>query len=175
VFCGDAPSQAPTAFGQRVRSVSSGQGLQGTTLQLRRTIEASREAVFRAWTDPSWFRQWFGGRTASIPRLELDVRVGGDYQVEIESPIGAGRLFGRYLEVKRPERLVYTFCWGDLPQEIPETQVTVDFHERGAVTEIVITHERQPSRRAQDFHELGWNQSLDQLTELLERAPADSL
>jgi uncharacterized protein YndB with AHSA1/START domain len=174
VFCGAAPSRAPYAFVRRGRPVSPAQGLQGTTLQLRRTIAASREAVFRAWTDPDWFRQWFGPRDVSIPHVDLDVRVDGDYRVDFESAQGTAYLFGKYLEVKRPERIVYTFCWGGAASEIAETVVSVDFHERGSETEVVITHERQPSPAAREFHEMGWTVSLERLAELLERAAAES-
>ena len=94
--------------------------------------------------------------------------------VEFETLEGTSHLFGTYLEVSRPERLVYTFCWRGPPGEIPETQVTVEFHERGVATEIVITHERQPSSRVQEFHAWGWIVSLDRLSELLDRVVADS-
>ena len=140
-----------------------------TTLQVRRTFAATREVVFRAWTDPEWFSQWFGGANTSIPRAELDVRVGGDYRVEWETEERNGSLFGRYLEVERPERLVYTFCWEGLGTAVAPTQVTVEFHDRGAETEVVLTHERQPSQRAQDFHQRGWTTSFDKLAELVER------
>jgi uncharacterized protein YndB with AHSA1/START domain len=140
-----------------------------TTLQVRRTFAATREVVFRAWTDPDWFSRWFGGANASIPRAELDVRVGGDYRVDWETEERSGSLFGRYLEVERPERLVYTFCWEGLPPEVTPTQVTVEFHDRGDETEVVLTHERQPSERVRAFHNRGWTASFDKLAEVVEQ------
>ncbi len=139
----------------------------GTTLQLRRTFDAPRERVFHAWTDPDSFRQWFGTPGTQMSQVDLGVRAGGDYRVEMTSPEGSGVLFGRYLEVKRPVRLVYTFCWDGTSLHIPDTQVTVEFHERGDATEVVLTHERQPSRSVRHFHEGGWNASLSRLAELL--------
>jgi uncharacterized protein YndB with AHSA1/START domain len=140
----------------------------GTTLQVRRTFAASRDTVFHAWTDPDSFRQWFGLPGTQMAQIDLDVRTGGDYRVEMSSPLGSGVLFGHYLEVKRPERLVYTFCWDGTPLHIPPTQVTVEFHERGDATEIVLTHERQPSQSVREFHEGGWSASFSKLAELLE-------
>ena len=139
----------------------------GTTLQLSRTIPASREAVFRAWTDPDVFRQWFGARGGSTLQAEMDVRVGGSYRIDMESSMGTGSVFGEYLAVEPPERLVYSFCLDRLPVAIPDTQVTVEFHDRGAATEVVITHERQPSRSVSEFHEWGWDGSLERLAEVL--------
>ena len=46
-------------------------------------------------------------------------------------------------------------------------RVTVEFHERGGETEIVLTHERQPTPGAYAFHERGWTMSLDRLAPLL--------
>ena len=142
----------------------------GTTLHLRRTVPASREAVFSAWTDPDSVRRWFGAPDTSIPRADLDVRVGGDYRIEMESPLGTASVFGTYIEVERPERLVYTFCWEGLPAPIAETQVTVEFHDRGAATEVVLTHERQPSRAVHEWHRWGWTHSLERFADLLERS-----
>jgi uncharacterized protein YndB with AHSA1/START domain len=138
----------------------------GTTLQVRRTIPAPQDAVFRAWTDPDVFRRWFGAPGGSTLHADMDVRVGGRYRIDMESSAGAGSVFGEYLEVKRPERLVYSFCWDGLPVAIADTRVTVEFHERGAETEVVITHERQPSRGVSEFHEWGWDGSLEKLAEL---------
>jgi uncharacterized protein YndB with AHSA1/START domain len=146
----------------------------GTTLHLRRTVPGPREAVFRAWTDPESLRRWFGAPDTSIPRVDLDVRVGGDYRIDMESPLGAASVFGTYIEVERPERLVYTFCWEGLPAPIAETQVTVEFHERGGVTEVVLTHERQPSRAAHEWHRWGWTHSLERFGDLLEKTAAEA-
>jgi uncharacterized protein YndB with AHSA1/START domain len=129
----------------------------GTTLQVRRTIPASRDAVFRAWTDPDVFRQWFGARGGSTVNADMDVRVGGHYRIDMESSVGSGAVFGEYLEVKRPERLVYSFCWDGLPVAIPDTQVTVEFLER------------QPNQSVAEFHEWGWDGSLEKLAELFAR------
>jgi uncharacterized protein YndB with AHSA1/START domain len=147
-------------------------GAQGTAIQLRRRIGAPRDAVYRAWTEPSWFRRWFGPGDVTIPHLDLDVRVGGKYRIEFESAQGTAYLFGTFLEVERPERLVYTFCWGGAAREIAETRVTVEFHDRGAETEIVLTHARQPTPAVREFHHSGWQVSLERLAELLERAAA---
>ena len=143
---------------------------QGTTLQLRRTVAAPPETVFRAWTDPDWFARWFGAPDGTTSVAELDARVGGAYRIELSSPEGSGCLFGTYLEVTRPERLVYTFCWEGLPVEIAETRVTVEFHDRDGATEIVLTHERQPSHGVHAFHERGWTMSLERLAALVATA-----
>jgi uncharacterized protein YndB with AHSA1/START domain len=83
-------------------------------------------------------------------------------------------MVGRYLEISPPERLVFTLGWEGFPTlhlDREATQVTVELHQRGGETELVLTHERQPSRRIRAFHWYGWTGSLRKLQALLEGAP----
>ena len=82
---------------------------------------------------------------------------------------------GTYLEVNAPTRLVHTWDWekdgagtefGEL--EGNETQVTVEFHERGEQTQVVLTHERFASEKSRDGHEHGWTRWLAQAAEFIE-------
>ena len=44
---------------------------------LSRVIEAPRDLVFVAWTDPAHLPNWFGPAGFKIETREIDVRVGG--------------------------------------------------------------------------------------------------
>jgi uncharacterized protein YndB with AHSA1/START domain len=150
-------------------------------VQVKRTFHASRDRVFEAWLDPELLRQWLTGPSGSSPHAEVDPRVGGEFRIAMTS--GVGKLFsllpgqtgvavmvGRYLEITPPERLMFTVGWEDFPTvHVPaeSTTVTVDFHERNGGTEVVLTHERNPSRRIGAFHRYGWKGSLHKLEELL--------
>ena len=46
-------------------------------LVLTRLIDAPREKLFRAWTDPEMLKQWFAPQPFTTPVAELDVRPGG--------------------------------------------------------------------------------------------------
>jgi uncharacterized protein YndB with AHSA1/START domain len=61
---------------------------------------------------------------------------------------------------------VYTWRWEAKP-ELGETLVTVEFHEVGRSTEVVLTHELFPTATARDDHNRGWNGCLDRLEKLL--------
>lgn len=138
-----------------------------TTLRLRRTVQARRTAVFRAWTEPEAIKRWWLPRAGfSVPQVEVDLRTGGRYRILMRNPAGdVFGLAGTYREVKPPERLVYTFRWEKPEMDVGETVVTVDFVERGAATEVVVTHERFPSEVAREQHGQGWTGCLDQLPE----------
>jgi uncharacterized protein YndB with AHSA1/START domain len=136
---------------------------EGTILQLRRTFPARREDVFRAWTEAGLFSQWFTAPRGSSS-AQLDARVGGSYRVEMKSPV-APTVYaaGTYLEVVPPERLVFTLTWDGFPFDTGETLVTVEFGAKGDTTEVVLVHERQPSRLVHASHSIGWRICLRRL------------
>ena len=131
-------------------------------LNLRRTFAAPREQVFRAWTDAKALESWFKPQGRQTRVLELDVRVGGGYHFEARDAQGdVISMWGRYIDVTRPEKLMFT--WVSEMTDEYETQVTVEFVERGRATEIVLTHERFVSEQMMAGHEMGWNWMMDQL------------
>ena len=103
-----------------------------------------------------------------MPLAEVDLRAGGSYRIHMLSPEGKlNRLYGTYREVKPPERLVYTWNWAEDP-EMGETLVTVEFHQQGESTKILLTHEFFPDAGRKDLHVQGWNGCLDHLTSCLQ-------
>lgn len=128
-------------------------------LTVRRTIPASREEVFRAWTDPAMFTEWFGPPGHGISSAEMDVRVGGRYRLGMRAlPDGeTSYVGGEYRELSSPSRLVFTWSWEEASKsEARDTVVTVDLREAGAGTEVVITHELLPNATEYASHEQGW-------------------
>src|ERR1700736_870142 len=78
-------------------------------LVLTRIINAPRERVFKAWTDPELLKQWFAPLPYTPPVAELDVRAGGANLIVMRDPDGndfPNR--GVYLDVIENERLVFT-------------------------------------------------------------------
>jgi uncharacterized protein YndB with AHSA1/START domain len=137
------------------------------SLSLRRTFQASRERVFRAWTTPEEIARWKGPGDRTTPVVEVDLRVGGAYRVHMRSPDGGEmRLVGVYREVDPPKKLVYTWSWETNP-EMGETLVTVEFIERGRATEVVLKHDLFPADEVRDQHAQGWHGSLDKLEKIL--------
>jgi uncharacterized protein YndB with AHSA1/START domain len=146
----------------------------GTLVQVTREFPAPREEVFRAWTEPELFRQWFRPSQGSSPSAEMDVRPGGRYRLTIELPPespGTTYLVGTYLEVVPPERLVYTFGYEQTPYfeelEDVDSRVTVRFRDLGGSTEVSITHERLDTEDLRAFHRWGWEGALERLADLV--------
>jgi uncharacterized protein YndB with AHSA1/START domain len=57
-------------------------------LVLSRLIDATREKLFRAWTEPGLLKQWFAPLPWTTPHAELDVRPGGASLVVMRGPDG---------------------------------------------------------------------------------------
>ena len=133
------------------------------SLRITRTLAATRAKVWQAWTDRKARTRWFApSEQYSTVVPELDVKAGGGYRVEMRAPDGKiSRVSGRFHEVRAPERLVFTWQWDDPGSE--ETLVTVELHERGGSTELVLTHERFTSEEGREKHSEGWAGCLDQL------------
>jgi uncharacterized protein YndB with AHSA1/START domain len=133
---------------------------------IRREFDAPRELVFRAWTDPSQITRWFGPRGFSTPRasIAMDVRSGGTWRATMvldetgqEFPTG-----GFYLEVREPERLVFT--WRE-PGGDAESVITVELADLGGRTAMTFHQAGFTSEEARrDVHD-GWSSALDRLTE----------
>ena len=51
----------------------------GERVVVRRVIGASRERVFRNWTEPEQLRRWWGPGGFTCPDAQVDLRTGGTY------------------------------------------------------------------------------------------------
>lgn len=146
----------------------------GRELVLERVIDAPREKVFKAWTDPELMKQWFAPKPYTTPRVENDVRPGGSSLVVMRSPEGQEiPCPGVYLEVVPNERIVatdaFTKAWE--PSEKPFMTLILTFEDEGGKTRYTarVRHWSVADREAHEkmgFHE-GWGLCTDQLEALV--------
>jgi len=77
---------------------------------ITRIFEATRERVFRAWTDPDEVAAWYGPADFDAPRerINIDLRVGGRWELTMVRKGGAGEFAIGYdiLELVEPELIV---------------------------------------------------------------------
>ena len=144
------------------------------TLRMSRIFDATRERVFDAWTDGKQFGQWFGPHNVATVYCEVDARTGGNWRLLGRNEQRTFAVSGRYLEVKRPERLVFTFAWHDKgdhaqPRE-HETTVRLEFRALGDKTEMTMVQSVFLDQTAVANHNRGWTQSFEKLETLLGRA-----
>ena len=141
-------------------------------LVFKRVFDAPRELVFEAWTDPKHLVHWFGPRGFTSTIQEMDVRPGGVWRLVMHGPDGVdyhNKMV--YLEVVKPERLVYKHQPEDGYEPV-DFETTVTFLERGEKTELTMRM-IFPSAAARDYvvkkHGAveGANQTLARLAEHL--------
>ena len=148
-------------------------------LVLTRLIDAPREKLWRAWTDPELLKQWFAPKPWTTPVVELEVRPGGSVLFVMRSPEGQDMPnHGTYLEVVPNERLVSTdaFTRGWEPSTKPFMLLIVTFEnvageDGGRKTRYTarVRHwsvEDKEAHEKMGFHE-GWGICADQLTALV--------
>ena len=139
-----------------------------TSFTVSRTVDASRDKVFDAWTKPEILKRWWGPPGFTAPSADIDLRPGGKYRIGMRGPEGdIFYLAGTFVEIKKPEKIVYTWAWEEESGPGHESLVTVEFHARGAKTEVVVTHERLAGAESRDKHIHGWVGCLDKLVALV--------
>ncbi|MPZ33763.1 MAG: polyketide cyclase [Rhodospirillales bacterium] len=143
-------------------------------LVLTRLINAPREKVYRAWTDPALLKQWFAPKPYTTPVVEIDVRPGGSAYFVMRGPDGKDLPnHGVYLEVVPNEKLVstdaYVKAWES--SEKPFMTLILTFEDEGGKTRYTarVRHWTVADREAHEkmgFHE-GWGICADQLEALV--------
>jgi uncharacterized protein YndB with AHSA1/START domain len=146
----------------------------GRDLILTRIIDAPREKVFRAWTEPSLLKQWFTPAPFTTPTVETDVRPGGTSLIVMKGP--DGKEFpnrGVYLEVVKNERLVFTDAFSKAwdPSDKPFMTVALTFEDLGGKTQYTarVRHWSVADRETHEkmgFHQ-GWPLCTEQLAALV--------
>ena len=82
-------------------------------------LDAPRELVFRAYTEPKLFAQWWGPRQYTNHIDKFDARRGGEWRVVQRAADGGEHgFFGVHHEVTAPERIVTTFEYEGVPGHV---------------------------------------------------------
>ena len=159
---------------------------QDRSFTLTRILAASRQSVFRAWTDPDHLA-WFYNPDMPTPTtpIEVDLRVGGTWKQQmivdddLSYPTG-----GIYLEIVPDERLV--FRWGavggwpelDGESELTAPVVTVQLYEVGTETELVLTVQFSEHLDIEEVQKLilggtreGWGATIDRVKDSTAMTP----
>ncbi|MGZ7047256.1 MAG: SRPBCC family protein [Methanobacterium sp.] len=152
-------------------------------LFIERKFNAPRDLVWKAWTDPDIFVQWWGPKDFTTPVARMDLRVGGEYFSCMRSPDGQDFCSkGVYREIVPSKRLVMTDSFADkegnkvsathygLGEDFPmEMQIKVTLEEEGDKTKLTLKHSDVTNLSEAELSDMkqGWNESLDKLAEYL--------
>jgi uncharacterized protein YndB with AHSA1/START domain len=139
-------------------------------LELRRILNAPRERVFRALTDPAELVKWWGPTGFTTPEIQVDLSVGGGYRYGMQPPEGGlFHLAGEFLAIEPPSGLVCTFRWEEPDPHDRETVVRLSLETAAPdVTELRLWQGRFATEARLALHEGGWTESLERLSQVLE-------
>jgi uncharacterized protein YndB with AHSA1/START domain len=108
----------------------------GRELTVTRVFQTPREIVYQTWTDPRHLSHWWGPEGFTITTHTIDVTPGGVWNFVMHGPDGTDYVNRiRYIEIVRPERLVYSH--GDIEKE-EHFQVTITMEDKGNATELTM-------------------------------------
>ncbi len=133
-------------------------------LELRHHFSQPPERLFDAWTDAKGMVSWMRPGPTTEVRVELDVREGGAFSIDMVFGDQSILHTGTYKTVERPRRLVFTWLAPHLDEP---TTVSIDFNAKDGGTEVVLVHEGLPSEESVANHTGGWGQILEHLATAL--------
>lgn len=139
------------------------------TVRLHRVLRAPPERIYRAYLDPDAMAKFLPpyGFTGRV--LEMDARVGGIYRMQFTN-FGNGQTHafgGKYLELVPNEKIVNTDIFDD-PNLPGQMITTVTLKPVLCGTEITAVQEGIPAAIPVEMCYLGWQETLQQLAQLVE-------
>lgn len=152
-----------------MRSDNLNSKIMSNSVSLHRVLKTSPEKVFRAFTQASAIASWLPPYGFVCTVHEMKAEKGGTFRMSFENfSTGDIQSFGgKYVEVKTNEFLKYTDKFDD-PNLPGEMITSVSLRKVIGGTELKITQEGIPSVIPVEMCYLGWQDSLDKLTRLVE-------
>jgi len=105
-------------------------------LVVSRLLNAPRELVFEAWTNPEHIAHWWGPNGFTVTHKEWNLKAGGVWRFTMHGPDGTdfpNKII--FLEIVKPERLVYKHDNEDDTEPI-NFHVTITFEAAGDKTKL---------------------------------------
>ncbi len=143
-------------------------------LQLVREFDVPAEKLFKVWTTPERYGEWFCPLPWKVTEAHVDLRAGGSSMVVMEGP--NGERFenpGIYLEVIANKKIVftdaYTQAW--VPSEKPFMTGIIEFEDLGngrtryTATALHWTEEDMETHKQMGFEE-GWGVVAGQMADI---------
>lgn len=145
-------------------------------LEVSRTLAASRDKVFAAWSQPEQFAQWYGPREVSLASCTIDFKVGGKWNCQMKSPNGWEMwLAGEFTEIVPGRLIVKTVYPSDAAGNkqshegwSDEIQERLILTEEADQTKVTLQYGPMPPSPGRTQAEHGWVEALECLEEFLQ-------
>ncbi len=146
-------------------------------LTISRIIKAPRSTVWRAWTDPKRFEQWWIPAPALCRVVAMDLKPGGAFvtQMSEDGEPFSPHLDACFLAVDDEERIIFTNAltggWRPAEQPFVTAVITLRDHAQGTDYVARAMHKSQADRDKHaelGFHD-GWGTVIAQLARMVEK------
>ncbi len=134
-------------------------------------LDAPRELVFRAYTDPKLFARWWGPRRYENEIVKFDSRAGGEWRVVQRGEDGSEHGFhGVNHDVVAPERICQTFEYEGFPGHVALQTATLEplGNKTKVVAHVVFQSLMDRDGMVASGMQEGADESVERLAELLE-------
>jgi len=147
---------------------------------MQRTFACTAAKLFEAWTAPDMMKKWFFTMENTNKVAANDFRIGGSWEIVDHREGKDYRAIGEYLEIDRPNKLVFTFKMPQFNDLQDEISVKIKDMEKGCemtfVQGIVVPHEPEWTEAdienaMKEYHEQteqGWGYMFEGLKQLVE-------
>jgi uncharacterized protein YndB with AHSA1/START domain len=151
-----------------------------TSTRTSKVINASREALYRAFTDPAALAHWLAPGEMTGQVHEFDARVGGGYRMSLFYPPSErtnrgktaereDRFTARFVELTPPTRIVEAITFDSTdPAFSHEMTMVVTFEKKDGGTEVTIVFENIPPGISPEDNDAGTRLSLEKLAAYVE-------
>jgi uncharacterized protein YndB with AHSA1/START domain len=142
-------------------------------VDISRTMSASIEKVWEAWTTPSKLQRWFNSKGATLGTAQANLKVNGSFFLDYQFKDGnVHRIYGRYLEIEPMKKLVFTWIddnTGDTKiDKAYETRVTVSMIPKSQEkTDLRIVHDQLRTESGMSEFNGGWSDCLQSIEDEL--------
>jgi uncharacterized protein YndB with AHSA1/START domain len=148
---------------------------------ITRVLDAPIEEVWKAWSDPSYVRRWWGPTGFTSPSAEMDIRVGGASLVCMRAPeeYGGQDMYNTwtYTRIDPHERIEFVSNFADkegrhldraaiempqgVPHDVPHVIIFEAAGDKG--TKMSVTEYGYTTEQARDLSKAGMEQCLEKM------------
>lgn len=121
------------------KGTSRAEDVTSREIVITRMFDAPRELVWRAWTEADQVVRWWGPRGFTTTIHEMDLRLGGVWRQTMHGPDGTDYPSKSvFLEVVKPERIVYRMEGGKKGEPAHQFEAAWIFEAQGEKTRLTL-------------------------------------
>ena len=139
------------------------------TVYVTRKFNCSAKTLFKWIVEPEFISKWFGPKDFSVGVIQRDLKVGGDYKIElIKSDSTSFFVVGTYLEIDDRKCLKFSFSYSGLTKHRPKSIVHLTLKELDPLaTELTLIQKFETTPDGIENKTKGWEYMFKKLSKII--------